>query len=719
MNRELYIKELFDNAKSEKERHLKNIKHIIEKSDRVMLLSYILYNWFYANQDNIKIDSHKELPLIHFITGLCLNDKEENFNLLLSPDAIKLSDELISYFDCFTVELMFVVNKNDIQPKEQSRFLSQSFKLLNSVNSGAYQFQLDEFSKKIFQPLESYFLENHGFSIDDIFIFSNAILNYYINKVNNFITIYNKKYEEAKKIIDSKDDESGFHEYCRINNIIPEKRLEQYSNYLKLLNMKNIFTFKIDDFFYDNQILQNKFKKYIESFSCKFGDNNNFNSPLNKNIIFQKPIIKIDNNNYFCPIPFLLTDHNVLFQSLIEDDIKNNIDSNLNDKFNELKSTYLEETIVEYLLRLFPANSIFKNLKFSFNGKLHESDVLVHYDNKVIIFEAKSGSFTEPAMRGAPDRLKKDLGKLLKDSYNQGQTVREYIQSTTNAKFLDKKSGKIIHEIKNYSKDIEFFIVSLTLVPLRGLATNLKDLEDQNLFSKEDYPWYLCIFDLDIITKFIFNPSIFIHYIQQRLEAQKEYLIHGINELEFLGWYLKYGNFTIIKQKQKDFSNIFLVNTFTEIFDNHYLLQKPAPKNELENEFIDVIKSLEFSKIKNHTKAISALLNLLKEHRCLIFKQIKEKISLTSKDFKHHNFSIAFIEEPFSFGLTFISEALNITDKGKMMEIGTIYKYKHKVKKWLVLRKKIYDSEYFINDLLYIESNWVYDDNMEKIKNIY
>lgn len=86
MCRELNIKELFDNAKSEKERHLKNIKSIIENSNKVTSLSYILYIWFYQDQDNIKIDSHKELPLIHFITGLSLYDKEQNFNLSLSPE---------------------------------------------------------------------------------------------------------------------------------------------------------------------------------------------------------------------------------------------------------------------------------------------------------------------------------------------------------------------------------------------------------------------------------------------------------------------------------------------------------------------------------------------------------------------------------------------------------------------------------------------------------
>lgn len=63
------------------------------------------------------------------------------------------------------------------------------------------------------------------------------------------------------------------------------------------------------------------------------------------------------------------------------------------EKFLNLRATFTEKKIVESLGDIFDKKKILENLFYEFQGQRYKADVLLPYDNKIILIEAKSRIF--------------------------------------------------------------------------------------------------------------------------------------------------------------------------------------------------------------------------------------------------------------------------------------------------------------------------------------
>ena len=131
-----------------------------------------------------------------------------------------------------------------------------------------------------------------------------------------------------------------------------------------------------------------------------------------------------------------------------------------------LRATFTEKKIVESLGAIFDKKKILQNLFYEFQGQRYEADVLIPYDNKIILLEAKSGFFSEPAKRGGIMSLKKDLQNLIHSAFEQSRRTMSYIKSTENAVFTDER-GLEIYKIEMACEKMEFYLINVTLEPLR------------------------------------------------------------------------------------------------------------------------------------------------------------------------------------------------------------------------------------------------------------
>jgi hypothetical protein len=348
-----------------------------------------------------------------------------------------------------------------------------------------------------------------------------------------------------------------------------------------------------------------------------------FNSPLDENIITLKPIINIENDKYFSPIPqYLISNLPSIFENFLETEKQNK--TKIWEKYNKAKASHVEGKVYEYFSRLFPKKNIYKNLNYSYAKKQFEVDTLLLYDNKIFIIESKSGSLTEPAKRGAILSLKKDLKKLIEEGYQQGKRVRDYIKSTKPAIFHDREGNKI--EIDFDPHQNEFFLINVTLEDLLSFATNLKNLKSLDLFAENEYPWSVNLFELDLITRHIPSPTVFIHYLKGRLIAQEENVFLSLDELSFLGWYLERGNFYVPLVEGGKTPKLVQLNGFCMPFDDHYLFGKKAPELKIEPDFIKIIRILEDLHQFGFSDIASSLLDFNHQDRKFILKYINELI---------------------------------------------------------------------------------------------
>jgi len=713
------LEEAHDLALYKKEEIKQELESLIKGIDPVELLSQIsLLSQFFPEGKPESNQDLRDKPILHFLTGLCLKNGN-NSNIHPDNQEIGKIIELLDEYFYYPQDLIFQSVKKEQVSEIDGLILSARLqKIISQINPNVYPFQLEDLLKNVFGKLDNYFIKKVGFSVADALYFGQKIVKRYERLLNKHLGEAREARERARQELKDPIKGSQLRETLRKKNVTEEEFMESYLGFLVFTLTQEIFVFTIDEFCKDEEIKETeKFENYLKALSCKFGEvNKDFNSPLDENAIITKPIINIDGNKYFSPIPQnLIYNLPLIFESFLEEEKQRQ--TKIWQNYQNIKSKYTEDKIYEYFSRLFPKQSIFKNLRYNYQDQEFEVDVLILYDNKIFIIESKAGAFTEPAKRGAIKRLKADLKKLIEDAYQQGRRVRDYIKSSKTAVFKDK-NGKEVLDIKFKPNKIDFFLINVTLEPLMSLATGLKRLQSLGLFEKNEYPWSVNLFELDLITRHIPSPTIFIHYLEKRLSAQDENIFHAFDELTFFAWYLEKGNFYVpITDKGETPNFVSLDGSWVAMFDDHYLYGKDTPQLKIEPDLVKIIRILEVLHPVGYSNIASALLDFDHQARGLILKNMNELINKTKKDRKKHDFTVLYKE--IDTGFTFVTQCGR---EGLRERLGTycaMKKYQTKTRRWIGIGRDVLDDEWFVNEFLYLDFPWKSDPKMDELLKIY
>jgi len=617
---------------------------------------------------------------MQFIIGLSLKEGTVSELEPSFQDIEDIWNLLESYFNRYGTSL-FPISKN-FGSNEDIIYSARLQGLIGQINPEKYPFQIIELLRETFGHLDDYFKSQYGFTVGDAIRFGQLIEGHYVEKINQ------RKGDIQKKEF---NDE--------------EKSLIFYSKIRELIEISS------EKFCEENQIEETEtFKKYLSTLSCYFGEGNKkYESPLDDNLIFCKPLIQ-NTGKYYSFIPLdLIQKLPSIFEDLLN---REKITNSKNWKrYKETKSKYTENKVHECISKIFPERDIFKNLFYEYNGTQYEVDHIIQYCNNIIIIESKSGNFSLSAKRGGIERIKTDLKRLVCDAHSQALRVKEYIKSKKKAEFRDSNKH-IVLEIES-KENTNFILINVTLEPLYSFSSNLKSLENLGLFSKYDYPWSVNLFEFEIISKFLNYPAIFIHYIERRLDAQDQNNISTFDELSYLGVYLERGNFDFPTEDDKKKVMISLDPEFLSDFDDHYLLGKKSPQLKIEKEIKRIINELENLRPNNFTRMTNVLLDLNHESRTNFIKYLKKCIAETQIDGKRHDFSI--VVEPKKIGITVFSQ---IGRDNLLMHLASfceLKKYQVKSDSWIGFGIDVLDSKYLVNEYFFDNEKWIKDPEKEKL----
>jgi hypothetical protein len=392
-------------------------------------------------------------------------------------------------------------------------------------------------------------------------------------------------------------------------------------------------------------------------------------------------------------------------------DEKNN-QSSIWKNYNKSKSNYLEQKIYDCLTKIFPKSLIFQNLSYDYNEKHMEIDVMVHYDDKVFLFEAKSGNLADSAKRGGIKRLTSNLKDLIEHAYDQAKTGQEYIITTNPTIFKQKDNSQITFNFQK--QQLKFFLVNVTLEPLSIFNTQPQMLKELGFFKENAYPWSVDIYDLESITKFSLIPEIFIHYLERRLDAIKENFFLSSNELSFFSMYVEQGNFYQLTDKSGEKIKTVLTNEWISRCDERGIYKEKFPGLNIEPELVSMINVLKFFHEYGYTEIISILLDMDLYTRKEFIRKKREKIQQTEKDGKQHDFLIFVKERNLSILFVSVKSVDEYTEW--LQSYCTIRKYETKSKRLLGI---LWSESSQINDIgnsfYYEEYDWIQNDEMDKI----
>ena len=601
--------QLVENSKERCSENIVNIESKLNRLNKLEIISRLsILTQTQIGRQCLEEYHITDTPCLQFIIGLVLKIESCADIEPSVQDIDEILDSLSAYFSNFYLSLM-PLSRNK-EKDDGIIFHAQMHALIGQLHPEKYPFQMVELLIETFGHLDDFFTTNYGFTVNDAIEFSQKIIQQYENSINlKKERVQNKKIKEEEKLIE-------FYSKTRdILEIVPE------------------------DFCKTNSYDITKFQKYLRAFSCSFGEGApTYNTPLDENLFLKKPIL-YQNGRFFAPIPQdLFQKLPSIFEDFLEQEKHQS--SKIWQKYQETKSKFTEKKVTEYLGRVFKKEGVHENLFYTIEkGRTAEVDHIIPYCDNVLIIESKSGNFSISAKREGIKRIATNLKRLVCDAHNQGLRVKEFIKNEKTAKFVNS-NGKQELEIVYTKNKTNFILINVTLEPLLSFSSSLKNIESLGIFSHSEYPWSVNLFELDIITRHIDSPAVFIHYIERRLKAQDENLFSTFDELTFLGFYLGWGNFNIYLEDGSTPTKIHLDTEFLEGFDQHYLHGGDPPQFKIEKEIKDIISELEQLRPEGFTNLTNALLDLDHETREDLIEFIQRISYQTKIDGKRHDFSL-------------------------------------------------------------------------------
>lgn len=437
---------------------------------------------------------------------------------------------------------------------------------LSYFNQGLlnYEEQIIERIEQYFKPFDKEIEDNFGLSISEFI------------DIYNFIDEFPNQY--LMENINTEGEEQSWEEFCldmQNKGIMPPEWQDHLPKHFQNLfewisDLGSMNRFNIEQL--SAKFGGKKANTFLDNFTCQRNESD-FLYYTEKNIIYNKPIFKVDEKQ------FQSTDRNNIIQAvfnLLYDFCVS--DPRLREKFYKHRGKQLEVKIEEVFQKFFQNKAIIH--KGYFTDQLHEQDLLILANGMALIIEAKASKRDEP--RREPDRayplILSNFDEIIQKGYDQTFRVKE--------KFIDKETFKIYRDqkLENHISDIatkkyfRAFSIVVTQERFGQIQTNLSELLD--LFEDDEYPWSICIDDLEVFLLALVKQRKKPSSLSQFLAIREK--LHGrtisSDELEVCGAFIN-GELTYSDTAKKD--NIFAFTPeYANIFDFIYNKQGLGFKSE-------------------------------------------------------------------------------------------------------------------------------------------
>lgn len=423
-----------------------------------------------------------------------------------------------------------------------------------------YEEQQEKRIRRWFTPYNDYFKKKYMFSVDELLDIYNYIVSNLRGSLEKINSLRDKMESDRQKFVCNVEKGMSISEASELVN---KDNIIELRNYTS--NINKIFIQELEDKFGKNII-----ESFLNIFSIK-REKRDFKYYTEENPFELSPLLRKNNEYIFCPVykQLLNSIANFLYTELEKSDKQS--------KFYKNRDKESEKEAEELLKNIFGDDGRYFSSVFETNDSHNEHDLFMTYKDIIIIGEVKASKVKEPFRN--PDkaytRIKRDFksDKGIQKAYNQGLNLKNLILSQDKTTLYDKQ-GNIIVEINrdDYKK---IYIFCITSENYGILATQLSLLLEKP--DNENYPWACNLYDLEnICNAFAFkkwSADKFLQYIDERTELHEN--LFSTDELEICGYYLHEGNFSKIKRKIKNNTDmIHFTADMANIFDDIYYKQK-------------------------------------------------------------------------------------------------------------------------------------------------
>ena len=470
-----------------------------------------------------------------------------------------------------------------------------------AVRSPGYQHHLLELLRSLFGPFESDLAATYGFTANEAIAAAQAIRDHVNEAIMGLVDEGRRQRRLMPNILRSGTTEDlmaiGMPEdVSRVLVALPRKsREERALAYLTGRVWNNFHSAMVVDgpTIADRASIDLRAASaFLDAFSLPFGQMRIAdNWPSRYEPQYLAPLIRLDEGAYFAHL-------NTALPWSVRPNLERKLrDAGLWQSYERHRSDTVEAEALRLLTAILVGGRSFRNLQYTMpdaHGNLvqYEVDGLILYDEVLVVVEAKGGSISAAARRGAPS-LEEDLGEVLGKAHEQAARATKYLRSTDEAVFRTADGEELVVGLSDFSRVIE---VAVTLDPISAFVANWAGQFESQDLGVSHFRWSVELLHLRIISEIIeFGPQ-FVHYVDCLFRVPTGVLDFN-DVLDTLGRYFKNGlNFDFELSHRT--AGIRLL-THTASFDDYFLhemgeRQSPArkPTMALDPDIYSILQAL-------------------------------------------------------------------------------------------------------------------------------
>ena len=421
-----------------------------------------------------------------------------------------------------------------------------------AVRGDGYQVHVYEVFKEMFFPHTTFYQQQFGYSVDQLFDFFIDLENRVICKICSQDTIYGAtkmhdrwvKWEEKafgpignEARLENKDFSKGiFGAFFEANPDVPHTE-----------DGMQFLMYQPDDYRGSDMIFwvypQSEVEtRILDSLSMKFGDNSAFlvesefkGSIMNGHSIFEKPFVK-NGDKYYCFTPMI--PHRNLFLIAEKLMMRNGVYYQKNFQQNTSpisRDVYIESKVKSVMKSFLPDVTFYPSVHYKIveEGvkKNPELDILGVSDKAVYIIEVKAHELSykdRVRLDGAKGKFKASVSEACK----QCCRAADFIYNSTKPEFGTQEGTVIIDKKKPIYK------IAVTFQHFSSLFGQMDKLVTAGLMEEHFRDtWAVSLFDLMVVADFVESEDEFLSYLDMRKIINTNHSTFH-DELDLLGQFL-------------------------------------------------------------------------------------------------------------------------------------------------------------------------------------
>lgn len=623
-----YINDLaeeYPKIKNRIESLVKEIRELVTSYDPLQILHQSYYNMFLSllgkpSESQHSFDDMIAVRMIDYVQSVIVStksrgnkykkvDMEEWYTVY--EKVYELYTNLSRYHMCHSAFL----KKTDSNFNDRSNFLFvQAQELRATVRGHRYPVHEITHHFDLLYPHEDIFQELFGIGVQDLLLGFEKLQLSIMRGLDYVMQDLHTLMEKTAPLMELEN----------VNDVSNESRevMDRFMVEIGLTELKDSFTGRFFGYdLFDVEKVTGLPKALLEELSWKIGEDESFFSegqyagwPLRRLPIEERPFISVEDKIYCFDLYSLFDNLYRVMQRLIfrlKPEYKND--------WNEKQKQVSEQLPFTLLDKMLPGGEVYQSIYYESRsgnrGKKQwcECDGIFIFDDHLIVVEVKAGSFTYTHPSTDFGAFIKSIDNLAKKPYEQASRFIDTLKREGKVIVCDEEHRQIIE--LDWDKFRHVTSCSVTIDNFNEFAARLDKLSSIGIELSEFPAWNISIDDLRVYADYFESPSIFLHFLEQRIKAAQSNVLELFDELDHLGLYIEHNHYNKTAELQS--GNATIWQGYREALDNYFSSQifpdvetPNKPQQEIPKKLREIIGILDKQRKSGFTSVASAILDL-------------------------------------------------------------------------------------------------------------